>query len=144
MLHLNTMVKKQLNGQVTNKFYIVLFAILFTMMVSYGIYSVVPQTEYDCDCYEIDCYEKEAYQTCEQNYYEAQESESKMFFIIALVVSTIAFTASFFVPIQNHLALSSIFTIVVASSSYWQYAGNVIKFMLSAISLAILTYYLNK
>ena len=40
-----------------NKFYIVLFAILFTMMVSYGIFSVVPQTEYDCECYEMNCYE---------------------------------------------------------------------------------------
>ena len=138
------MVKKQLNGRVNNKFYIVLFAILFTMMVSYGIYSVVPQTEYDCECYEIDCYEASEYQACNDGFQAAQESEAKLFFIIALIVSTIAFTASFFVPLQNHLALASIFTIVIASMQYWQYAGNVIKFMLSAISLAILTYYLNK
>ncbi len=114
------------------------------MMVSYGINTVLPNIEYDCDCNEIDCYSSEEYELCDETYQSAQESNSRTFFIVALIIATIAFTTSFFVPLQNHLVLSSIFTILVASLQYWEFAGDIIKFLLSAISLAILAYYLNK
>lgn len=78
---------------------------------------------------------------CYDNYNAAQEVQGKTVFIVALVIGILTIILSFLLKkeeVSSGLLGGSILLILYGTMRYWQYAQNVLKFVLLGTALVVL------
>lgn len=97
--------------------------------------AVPPNSEFEdsgyCDMYHV----------CQQEYNDAQEQYSSMYFIIALVIGliTVGISVAMKLPsVSAGLMAGGSIVIIVGVMQYWQHSSDLLRFILLGIALAIL------
>ena len=143
----------------------VAIAIVFTMFVAYGVETFYPSPDYEDFCPEWDVQtEKECIaengewrqdvnsegidnghcqetNECRDAYDEANEGHSKIFFVMAAVLGTAAIIAGIIIKkgaVSTGLLGGGTLLIFVGTVAYWEYADQLLKFILLGFVLAIL------
>lgn len=90
------------------------------------------------------CEEKLDSLTCRERYDDAREKRSRNIFFIAIPLGVLLLILGAFgfelESVAGGLMAGGVGTIIYGSGGYWQYADNLVKFLLSAIGLAVLIF----
>ena len=144
----------------------VAITIVFTMFIAYGVETFYPSPDYEDFCpdtwnieNEQECldingtWETETYgdgktenhcenqKDCEEPYDIADEKHSKVFFIIAAIFGMAALVAGIMIKkgaVSIGLLGGGTLLIFVGTVAYWEYADQLLKFVLLGFMLAIL------
>jgi hypothetical protein len=77
-----------------------------------------------------------------ENYEAQNESYSRNIFIVSLILGILVLVAGAFLIklefVAGGLMIGGVFTLLYGTTSYWQFAGEILKFVLSLIGLVLL------
>jgi hypothetical protein len=146
----------------------VAIAVLFAFFIGYGIEVFHDSAQYEDYCPSRFVYESEeecsaaggewsdltiegdaakksclATDDCQKAFSTAEEQHDRIVFIVALILGVLAVIAGVMVQhetISVGVLIGGVFLILYGSLRYWQHAGNVVKFILLGVALAVLVY----
>jgi len=143
--------------------------IVFAMFIGYGVETFYHSPEYNDFCeedywqyhnktscensggewrnYDHDDGNCETPESCQEAYDEADEKYSGVFFLTSIISGLIAIVLGIFIlkgAVSSGLLGGGTLIIFIGSTSYWEYANDVIKFIALGLVLAVMIYLGNK